>query len=82
MIPLYTESKESLESRKELRCPLEDCVFCGKKTKTWHENTNNPICTGCAKVKKVSEIPEDFGSLIRGQKRAGTYDRKDSIRAN
>lgn len=34
----------------------------------WHENTNNPVCVNCAKIKKVSDIPEDHGSIIRRKK--------------
>ena len=82
MIPLYTEDSESLEDRKATNCPLEDCVFCKEKTSTWHENTNNPVCLKCAKLYRVSDIPEDFGQYIRRNKRLGTYDRGDSVRAN
>ena len=48
----------------------------------WHENTNNPICVSCAKTHKVSDIKKDFGQLIRRQKRKGTFNREDSVRAN
>ena len=82
MIPLYTESSESLNSRKQLGCGLEHCVFCNQKTSTWHENTNSPICIKCAKIKKIKDIPEDNGQTIRANKRKGDFDREDSVRAN
>lgn len=47
---------------------IEDCHFCGKQTKYWHENTNNPVCPDCAKIHKVAELP-DFGKTIRANKR-------------
>jgi len=47
---------------------IEDCHFCKKSTKWWHENTNNPVCPDCSKKHKVSELP-DHGQLIRANKR-------------
>lgn len=82
MIHLWTEESESIKDRKAMRCPLEDCVFCRAKTSTWHENTNNPICLKCAKLYKVSDIPEDHGQSVRKNKRKGIFERGDSIRAN
>ena len=35
----------------------EHCYFCSKETSTWHLRTNQPVCTECAKVHKVSEVP-------------------------
>lgn len=79
---LWTEDSESLKDRKAIGCPLEDCIFCAVKTSTWHMNTNNPICLDCATFFKVTDIPEDYGQNIRRQKRSGTFDLGDSVRAN
>ncbi len=79
MIPVW---KESTRLQKEFRGLIEKCIFCDTPTRTWHENTNNPVCVKCAKVKKVSDIKEDWGKLIRKQKRNGTFDREDLVRAN
>ena len=76
MIPVYTEISEL---KNEIS---ERCVFCNKSTRTWHENTNNPVCIDCAKIYKVSDIKEDHGRIIRRLKRQGKFDRKDSVRAN
>jgi len=79
MIPLWNECSEMVEAFGNI---MEQCVFCGTRTRTWHENTNNPVCLSCAKVKKVSDIPEDHGQKIRADKRKGIFDREDSTRAN
>ncbi len=79
MIPVWTESSSGLGFLSKL---VEKCVFCAEPTRTWHENTNSPICITCAGKHKVSEIPEDHGSLIRKEKREGAFDRGDSKRAN
>jgi hypothetical protein len=34
----------------------------------WHVPTNNPVCERCAKIRKVSELP-DYGKMIRAAKR-------------
>lgn len=47
---------------------IEKCHFCGKLTRYWHENTNNPVCRNCAKTHKVCELP-DHGKRIRYNKR-------------
>ena len=62
-IPLV---KEPEDLREEFGM-LEDCYFCHKPTKWWHENTNNPVCPKCAKEHKVSELP-DYGQNIRKRK--------------
>ena len=79
MIPVWTEPTSLI---KEFGALIEKCIFCNKPTRTWHENTNNPVCVECAKIKKVSDIKEDYGASIRKQKREGTFDREDSVRAN
>lgn len=79
MIPVWTEPTSIT---KEFPGISEDCIFCQKPTRTWHENTNNPVCVECAKIFKVSDIKEDHGKFIRKKKRNGTFDREDSIRAN
>jgi hypothetical protein len=79
MIPVWNESSSTMN---EFPTIIERCVFCQKKTRTWHENTNNPVCVSCAKIKKVSDIPEDHGVNTRKRKRLGTFDREDSTRAN
>jgi len=83
MIPVWTEDKAELKKwGMGLENMKERCVFCNKPTDTWHENTNNPICTCCAETKKVCDIPEDHGQRIRARKRAGTFNRGESVRAN
>lgn len=79
MIHVWTEPTSIT---KEFRGTMEDCIFCGKGTRTWHEDTNNPICVNCANKHDISEIKEDHGELIRKKKREGTFDREDSVRAN
>ncbi len=79
MIPVWTEPKSIKE---EFGTLIENCIFCENPTQTWHENTNNPICVKCAKSHKISDIKNDWGSRIRKNKRAGTFDREDSVRAN
>lgn len=79
MIPVWDEDSELTKEFGQL---VESCVFCGAKTRTWHENTNNPVCLACAKKHRVSDIPEDHGERIRARKREGTFDRGDSTRAN
>jgi len=46
----------------------ENCHFCRRPTRMWHENTNNPVCPDCAKMRRVSELP-DYGKAIRAHKR-------------
>jgi len=79
MIPVWTEPTST---RNEFPKIIEQCVFCDTPTRTWHENTNNPICVNCASIRKVSEIPEDYGSRVRHNKLVGKFDREDSVRAN
>lgn len=50
---------------------LEQCHFCKKQTRYWHENTNNPVCPACAKTHRVAELP-DWGKAIRASKRKTT----------
>lgn len=82
MIPLWNEDSVDAKNWASIGAAYERCVFCSKAANTWHENTNNPICTSCAKVKKVSEIPEDHGQRIRANKRSGKFSRGDATRAN
>ena len=64
-IPLVHEEQEVIE---EFCSIMERCHFCKTTTRWWHENTNNPVCQGCAKVHKVAELP-DWGKAIRALKR-------------
>jgi len=78
MIPVYHEEPEAI-----LQFQIyELCIFCNNSTDTWHENTNNPVCIGCAKTHKVSDILEDHGQNIRKMKRLGTFERGSSIKAD
>ena len=79
MIPVWTESTST---KNEFPHLTENCIFCKKSTRTWHETTNNPICVSCANTHKISDIKEDWGSNVRKQKRLGTFDREDAVRAN
>ena len=77
MIPIWTEPTSIT---REFPLVSENCVFCGHPTRTWHENTNNPVCSVCAASHKVSDIKVDHGAMIRKAKRKGTFDREDSVR--
>ena len=83
MIPIWHECPKEVSEMKKARiyC-LEDCIFCEAKTNTWHENTNNPICTKCASSHKVKDIKEDHGQRIRADKRKGLFTRGGCVRAN
>ena len=81
MIPIWHECpNEVLEMKKAHIYMLEECIFCSNLTNTWHENTNNPVCTTCAASKKVSDIKEDHGQVIRAHKRKGIFNRGGSVR--
>lgn len=82
MIPVWTERSDLALLLGPIASVKESCVFCGVTTDTWHENTNNPICIGCAATHKGADIPVDNGVKVRADKRAGTFDRGDSVRAN
>jgi len=79
MIPIWNEPTSI---QKAFPHTVEKCIFCNTPTRTWHENTNNPICIHCAKIYKVSDIEKDYGVNIRKRKRNGTFNREDSTRAN
>jgi hypothetical protein len=51
-IPIKQEPKEFYKEFKV----YEKCVFCLNETKTWHENTNTPVCKNCAKSHNVEDI--------------------------
>lgn len=34
----------------------ERCVFCHNETKYWNDETNNPVCTKCAKKYNQSDL--------------------------
>lgn len=36
----------------------EKCFFCGTNTSTWHEPTNQPVCSICSKKHDVGELPQ------------------------
>jgi hypothetical protein len=56
MIPIKKEPPEYFKETKV----YEKCVFCKKSTDTWHERTNNPVCSNCNKEHKVSELTNHF----------------------
>lgn len=62
-IPVTHEGAE-----KSFGGTVEKCHFCEAPTRSWHENTNNPVCPDCAKQHKVAELP-DWGRKIRALKR-------------
>jgi hypothetical protein len=64
-IPLIHEDKGTMEAWPRI---VENCHFCKKRTRWWHENTNNPVCKDCSKTHKVAELP-DHGKKIRARKR-------------
>lgn len=53
MIPLVEEPKDLI---KEFGVYEICCFGCGRKTKYWHDKTNQPVCKECAKIHKVSEL--------------------------
>ncbi len=59
---------EDQETAAEFGSLVERCHFCQAPTRYWHENTNNPVCPGCAKKHRVAELP-DWGKMIRANKR-------------
>lgn len=81
-IPVWTECKLEIEKMGYLGRVLEDCIFCGNETNTWHFETNNPICVDCARTHYVSEIKEDFGEHNRKLMAEGKFNYGTSKRAN
>ncbi len=55
MIPI---EKEPDELGNAFRHQYEHCYFCNTTTKYWHIPTNQPVCKGCSKKHKVSELPK------------------------
>lgn len=55
MIQVKKEPKEVYETFGV----YENCKFCGGNTNTWHEETNTPICTDCAKTHSESDLIKD-----------------------
>lgn len=64
-IPVHHEGEDVVAEFPHI---IEQCHFCREQTRYWHENTNNPVCQGCAKAHRVSELP-DWGRAIRANKR-------------
>lgn len=56
MIPIEKEGRDMYLKTKV----YEVCYFCNKETDTWHNKTNNPVCSRCAKEHKVSELPNRY----------------------
>lgn len=55
MIPIEKESEDMFKNTGL----YENCAFCNKPTDTWHVKTNNPVCVGCAKKRKVKELKDN-----------------------
>jgi len=72
-IPLIKEQ----QSASGLFDTPENCYFCKKITRMWHENTNNPVCEQCAKKHRVSELP-DYGKIVRSIKRKTLKERREA----
>ena len=34
----------------------EECVFCRKTTKFWHETSNTPVCPDCAATHTETDV--------------------------
>ena len=43
--------------RKPTEIDVEGCYFCKYMTRFWHEETNSPVCSVCAKRHEASELP-------------------------
>lgn len=63
MIPIIKEPKE-LQQNTRL---YEQCYFCHKPTDTWHTGTNQPVCEGCSKTHKVSELVKSSPDLHKNK---------------
>ena len=67
MIPLVEEDEYHYKEFKF----YEHCYFkCGTRTKYWHWRTNQPVCTSCAKKRRVPEIENAHQLINRQQKRS------------
>jgi len=60
--------RETPETESGFRHIAEQCLFCGKQTRYWHEPTNNPVCVTCSNVHRVAELP-DHGLVYRREMR-------------
>lgn len=57
-IPIEHENVEELKKwGMGLSKIVESCCFCNTPTRYWHTKSNQPVCPGCSKTHKVSEIP-------------------------
>lgn len=52
MIPIKEEPKDMYENTGV----YEQCTFCNRQTKMWHEESNNPVCETCADKYTVEEL--------------------------
>lgn len=57
-IPIEQEDLASLKAwGLGLEKLSERCVLCSAPTQTWHRPTNQPVCSGCAHVRDVTDLP-------------------------
>lgn len=59
--------REPAEIAAEFGSLIESCHFCKRPTRHWHEETNNPVCPGCAERHEASELPNWRKNASTGQ---------------
>jgi hypothetical protein len=56
-IPLSHEDYAADSDMDGLEHIIEKCVKCQAPTRFWHHASNNPVCTICAQVFTVADLP-------------------------
>lgn len=52
----FPVKKEPDDLANEVGGVVENCFFCNRQTKYWHEKTNNPVCPECSTSHNESEL--------------------------
>jgi len=80
-IPISHERDLNINSGEYLEDPIiEECIFCGAKTRYWHVKSNKPLCPDCAKNNTITSKnarSEDRFLCSSCRKNLG-YKRKDA----
>lgn len=56
-IPLTHEDYDADSDMDGLEHIIEKCVKCQTLTRFWHHASNNPVCSTCAQVFTVADLP-------------------------